>query len=59
MYKYLSDCGYTNKNMFILKRLGTQKLPKGANVGFIKAYNKMHADYKMRIEWQIGGLKQK
>ena len=55
----LSDPGYSGEDMFIMRRLGTREFLKDADTGRIRAYNKMHAGYRVRVEWGIGGLKQK
>ncbi len=45
--------------MFIVRRMGKQKLPLDANHGAIEAYNKMHVGVKVPVEWGIGGFKRK
>lgn len=34
-------------------------VPLDMNDGALIMYNKMHADYRVRVEWGIGGLKRK
>jgi hypothetical protein len=43
--------------MFIMKKMGRQKLPPNANHGVIHVYNKMHVGFRVQVEWGIGGLK--
>ena len=43
--------------MFIMRRLDTCEFLEDADIGPIWAYNKMHAGYRVRVEWSIGGLK--
>lgn len=37
----------------------TLKLQCDANVDVVNAYNKMHVGFHVKMEWGIGGLKQK
>ena len=32
-------------------------VPLDMDDGALTTYNKMHADYRVRVEWGIGGLK--
>jgi hypothetical protein len=45
--------------MYIMRRVGTQELPTDADLPIVRAFNKMHVGYKVRMEWGIGGLKMK
>jgi hypothetical protein len=45
--------------MFIMRRVGRREISEGSDVGAIDLYNKMHAGYRVRVEWGIGGLKRK
>ena len=55
----LGDPGYVGEEMFIMRRLGEREIPEGADLSRIRLYNKMHAGYRIRVEWGIGGLKRK
>jgi hypothetical protein len=55
----LGDPGYSGEDMFIMRRVGTRELSEDGDAAFVKAYNKMHAGNRVRVEWGIGGLKQK
>lgn len=45
--------------MFIMRRVGRREFPENGNVDVINAFNAMHAGYRVRVEWGIGGLKNK
>lgn len=45
--------------MFIFCRIGVNKLPLDVPRNVIDASNKIHACYKVSVEWDSGGLKQK
>ena len=55
----LGDSGYVGTEMFILRRIQGQEM--GAEIAqlVLDAWNKMHAGYRIQVEWGIGGLKQK
>lgn len=53
------DLKYLGEEMFIMKRMGKQKLPLDVNHGAIQAYNKMHVRFKVQEEWETSGLKSK
>lgn len=55
----LGDPGYLGESMFIMRRLGTHERPPDADDLAITTYNKMHAGYRVQVEWGIGGLKRK
>jgi hypothetical protein len=55
----LGDLGYTGEEMFSMRRLSDRKIPENTNYGLVKEFNKMHAGYRVRVEWGISGLKQK
>ena len=60
VHKYLfGDPGYSGEDMFIMRRLGIREFLEDADTGSIRAYNKMHVGYRVRVEWGIGGLKHK
>lgn len=59
-WEYLiGDPGYLGEEMFIMRRIGGREIPEGADMNPISLYNKVHAGYRVRVEWGIGGLKQK
>jgi hypothetical protein len=43
--------------MFIMRKMGRQKLPPNVDDGVIHAYNKMHVEFRVQVEWGIGGFK--
>ena len=55
----LGDPGYLGEEMYIMRRLGEREIPGDPNLLAIDAYNKMHAGYRVAVEWGIGGLKRK
>jgi hypothetical protein len=59
-FEYLpKDLGYLDGEMFVMFQLGKLKLAHGHDQNVINAYNKMHVGYRVKVEWGIGGLKQK
>ncbi len=40
-------------------RIGRQELMPNANHVIMQTYNKMHANFKVQVEWGMGGLKRK
>jgi hypothetical protein len=55
---FLGDLGYLGEKMFITRKMGRQELPPNVDHGAIHAYNKMRAEFRVQMEWGIGGLKQ-
>jgi hypothetical protein len=55
----LGDPGYVGEEMFIMRRVGQRKLPEDAQMEAVDMYNRMHAGFRFRVEWGIGGLKRK
>lgn len=55
----LGDPGYIGEDHFIMRRVGTLEIAPHANMSAIIAYNKMHAGFRVQVEWGIGGLKRK
>ena len=55
----LGDPGYVGEEMFIMRRLGRREIPEDGDMEVIDAFNAMHAGYRVRVEWGIGGLKRK
>jgi hypothetical protein len=50
-FKYLlADPGYLGEEMFIMRRMGKQKLPLNADHGVVNVYNKMHVGFS-RSKW--------
>jgi hypothetical protein len=47
------------EEIFIMRRMGRQKLPSNVNHGIVDVYNKMHVGFRVQMEWGISGLKQK
>jgi len=45
--------------MFIMQKIGWQKLAPNAPNVVVWAYNKMHVGFNVLVEWNIGGLKRK
>jgi hypothetical protein len=55
----LGDPSYLGEEMFIMRRIGRCEIGPNADQDVIKAYNKIHAGYGVRVEWGISGLKRK
>jgi len=53
------DPRYLGEEIFIMRRMGRQKLRPNANQGTIDVYNKMHVGFRVQVERGINGLKQK
>jgi len=53
----LGDPSYMGKEMFVMRKIKRCKLTLGHDLAVMNAYNKMHANYKVKVEWRIGGLK--
>jgi hypothetical protein len=51
--------GYMGEDMFIIYRIGQQELALDVDHAIMQAYNKVHADFKVQVEWGIGVLKRK
>ncbi len=59
-FEYLpKDPGYLDGEMFVMFQLGKFELAHGHDQNVINAYNKMHVGYRVKVEWGIGGVKQK
>jgi hypothetical protein len=59
-FKYLLiDLRYMGKEMFVMHCIERHRLTLSTNVDAIKAYNEMHASYKVKVECSIGGFKHK
>jgi hypothetical protein len=56
---FLIDPRYLGEEMFIMRRMGKQKLPPNGDHGAITVYNKMHVGFKVQMERGINQLKQK
>lgn len=48
---------YVGADMFILHCMGRRGIPLGVDLPTIDAFNKMHASFKVRVEWGISGLR--
>ena len=55
----LGDPGYQGLEAFVMRHVAPRELEENHNETAVNAYNKMHASYMVRVEWEIGGLKQK
>ena len=55
----LGDPGYQGLEAFVMRRVAPRELEENHDETAVNAYNKMHAGYRVRVEWGIGGLKQK
>ncbi len=51
--------GYLGEEMFIMRRIGRCEVGPNVDQNVIRAYNKIHAKYRVRMEWGISGLKRK
>jgi hypothetical protein len=47
------------EKMFIMQRIRQQEFAPNVNQDAVRAYNKMHARFKVQMEWGIGGVKKK
>ena len=45
--------------MFIMRRIQGHGMGEGISQEVVNAWNKMHAGYRIQVEWAIKGLKQK
>ncbi len=52
----LGDPSYFGGKMFIMHQFEKHKLALGHDVDEVSVFNKMHVNFKMRVEWGIGGL---
>ncbi|KAL3700924.1 hypothetical protein R1sor_018946 [Riccia sorocarpa] len=55
----LGDPGYVGEEQFIMRRVGQREAYEGDDQSVINQFNKMHAGFRVRVEWGIGGLKGK
>jgi hypothetical protein len=53
----LGDPSYMGDKMFIMQIIGWWELTPDADHAIMWAYDKMHAGFKVQVEWGIGGLK--
>ena len=53
----LGDSGYVGTEMFMLGRIQGQEMGAEIAQPVVDAWNKMHAGYRIQVEWGIGGLK--
>ncbi|XXQ39249.1 DDE superfamily endonuclease [Plasmodiophora brassicae] len=54
----LGDPGYLGMEMFVMGRARDLEL-EGIDNDVLRAFNKMHGGYRVRVEWGIGGVKRK
>jgi hypothetical protein len=52
----LGDPGYLGEDHFIMRRIGLHEVEPGRSVSAVELFNKMHAGYKVKVEWGIGGI---
>jgi hypothetical protein len=58
-FKYLlRDPNYLGEEMFIM-RIRMCEVGPNVDQNVIRAYNIMHARYRMQVDWGVGGLKRK
>lgn len=55
----LGDVGYVGADRYIPHHMGRERIPLSVDVFAINAFNKLHARHQVKVEWGIGGLKQK
>jgi hypothetical protein len=53
----LGDPNYLGEKMFVMHRFEKHKLVIGHDMDEVNAFNKMHGNFKVKVEWGIGGLK--
>lgn len=59
MLEYLlGDPGYFGLDEFILRRVSGRET-SSKNNPVVAEFNKMHAGYRVQVEWGIGGMKMK
>ena len=54
----LGDSRYAGMEMFIMRRIQGHEIGDGISQEVVDTWNKMHAGYRIQVEWGIGGLKQ-
>ncbi|PXF42843.1 hypothetical protein BWQ96_07437 [Gracilariopsis chorda] len=54
----LGDPGYLGLDHFILRCIDARELANVDQDPVLRAFNKLHAGYRVTVEWGIGGLKQ-
>jgi hypothetical protein len=52
----LGDPSYLGGKMFVMHQFQKHKLALGHDVDKVSVFNKMHANFKVKVEWGIGGL---
>jgi hypothetical protein len=53
----LGDPSYLGGKMFVMHWFEKHKLVLGHDMDEVSVFNKMNANFKVRVEWGIGGLK--
>jgi hypothetical protein len=49
----LGDPSYLGEKMFVMHRFEKHKLAIGHDVDEVSVFNKMHVNFKMRVEWGV------
>ncbi|KAH9105811.1 hypothetical protein AeMF1_018458 [Aphanomyces euteiches] len=49
----LGDPGYVGEEMFIMRRIGSREFADGVDISRINLFNKMHAGYRIKVEWEL------
>lgn len=55
----LGDPGYLGAEMFVMRRVDNREIANVQDNAVIAAYNSRHAAQRVRVEWGIGGIKNK
>lgn len=55
----LGDPIYQGADKCIVRRIGRHEAPENVDKEAINVFNKMHASFRVRVEWGIIGLKRK
>jgi len=55
----LGDPGYIGEEMYIMRRVDRREATADGDLSVADAFNAMHAGYRVKVEWGIGGLKPK
>ena len=56
---FLGDPGYMGAEMFVLRRVDNREMPAHVDQAVFDAFNRRHAGERVRVEWGIGGIKNK
>lgn len=55
----LSETGYKGLDHFTFRRIDNREIPNADSNPMLRAFNRLHAGYRIAVEWDIGGLKSK